>query len=97
MIQRYAVLDAAGDLLGFLSDDVVQEIPAGAIPLTDAQWQEWLAHGRARRWENGELVPVDLPPPEAPPAPTQAEILEQIQATQARLEALLAQLPANSA
>jgi hypothetical protein len=65
MTQKYALLHEDGTVRGFLSDDVHDEIPAEAVPISDAIWSEWIDNTATRRWIDGALVVVEL----APPAP----------------------------
>ena len=38
-------------------------IPADAIEITDEQWREFLANPGRRKWDDGEVVEYDPPPP----------------------------------
>ncbi|WP_058599089.1 hypothetical protein [Aureimonas ureilytica] len=38
-------------------------VPADAVEITDDQWAEFLSNPGCRRWENGAVVAIDLPPP----------------------------------
>jgi len=50
-------------------------IPAGAIEITDVQWQEFLANPGLRKWQNGQLVEYTPPPP----VPTEADYGRAVQ------------------
>lgn len=77
---KYATINADGRATGFC-DDAVSEPPAGAIPLTDEQYADWLGHEHTRRWDGEALVVTDPPP---------AGIPASVSARQARLALLAA-------
>lgn len=52
---NYVHADASGNILAILSDSI-DEIPAGAIALTQAQVDEWNAGNQPRKWINGGFV-----------------------------------------
>ena len=60
---RYADVNASGVLTGFYSSDVNSTIPAGAIELTEAQYQTWLAAQQSWSWQNGTLTAYTPPVP----------------------------------
>jgi hypothetical protein len=95
MTQKYALLHEDGTVRGFLSDDVHDEIPAEAVPISDAVWSEWIGHTGTRRWIDGQLQAFAPPPVETPPAATisKAELLARIEA----LVALAQSLPDDAA
>jgi hypothetical protein len=65
----YATVNSAGVATGFYSDAIHPSIPAGAIALTQAQYQAWIANIDGQSWSGTGLVaytppavPVPLPP-----------------------------------
>jgi hypothetical protein len=67
MTQKYALIASDGMVRGFLSDDVNPEIPAGAVPITDDAWKDWIANPETRVWREGKLIELE-PEPLSPPA-----------------------------
>lgn len=67
MPQKYALLNDDGTARGFVADDVVTIIPTGALPITDEQWEDWVANARSRRWDGTQLVEIAPTAPTAPP------------------------------
>ncbi|MDU7524123.1 MAG: hypothetical protein E7K72_22565 [Roseomonas mucosa] len=67
MPQKYALLNDDGTARGFVADDVVTSIPAGALPITDEQWEDWVANAPSRRWDGKQLVEITPAPPATPP------------------------------
>ncbi|MGF6792783.1 tail fiber assembly protein [Paraburkholderia sp. 35.1] len=70
MGQKYAYLDADRIVIGFYADDIHGDnIPAGAVPITDEIWQMLLngqsAGKRISVDENGGAVLLDQLPPTA--------------------------------
>ncbi|WP_440595400.1 hypothetical protein [Agrobacterium radiobacter] len=62
-----AVFDINGFPSGFYSDELHGEnIPADAIEITDAQWEEFVAHMGLRRWVDGDVVEYSPPQVEIP-------------------------------
>lgn len=93
---HFAAVDANGMVTAFY-DDGVNVIPAGAIELTDAQWQEWLANQSTRAWLNSTLTTVPAPPPTLlpPGPPTPRQWLERLSSvTQAAIFVAAGQNPA---
>jgi len=90
MTQKFALLHADGTVQGFLSDDVHDEIPADAVPISDAIWAEWIEHTATRRWADGQLEAFELPPVEIPPPATitKADIMARIDALVALAQSL---------
>lgn len=58
---QYATTDANGLVTGFYDDALHETIPAGALTLTDSQYQQWVANTAGLVWRNGELVPYTIP------------------------------------
>lgn len=67
-MQRYATINSSGLLTGFYSTDVNSVIPAAAVELTEAQYQDWLLNQQTRQWSNGALVSYTPPPAALTPA-----------------------------
>jgi hypothetical protein len=67
---KYTTLDTNGLPTGFYSDDIHDNIPKGAIAITDEQWLECINNQGARKFINGALV-----------AYVASVTLEQVQAT----------------
>lgn len=66
MTQKFALLHADGSARGFLSDDLHDEIPAEAVPISDEIWAEWIDHTATRRWVDGQLVVIEVEEPATP-------------------------------
>jgi hypothetical protein len=67
---KYATLDIIGLPTGFYSDDIHENIPKGAIAITDEQWLECINNQGARQFVNATLVAYVAP-----------VTIEQVQAT----------------
>ncbi len=66
MPQKYVLLNDDGTARGFIADDVVTIIPTGALPITNEQWEDWVANAPARRWDGTQLLEVTPAVPSAP-------------------------------
>lgn len=53
---KYATIDANGMTTGFYNDD--QPLPQIAFPITDMQYNDWLANQSTRQWSNGNLTVI---------------------------------------
>ncbi len=86
---HHATITPAGALTGFFDDSVHATIPPGAVQLSDEQYAQWLAGQGAWTWSAGSLVAAPAPPaPPPPPQPTRADLMAQITALLAKVEAL---------
>lgn len=63
-----ATFDSVGLPSAFYAEDVNDTIPAEAIEITDAQWQDFLANPGLRKWQDGDVVEY-TPPIPTPPVP----------------------------
>jgi len=65
MSQKYAVVDDNGINPTFYSTDITpaSQIPAAAIPITDAIWQQWVANQKGLMWNGSALVAYTPPTP----------------------------------
>ena len=69
-MQRYGVFNAEGFPTGFYNDEEHGDnLPEGAVEITDEQLNEFIEFNGLRRWENGQVVmytppvqPVSWPP-----------------------------------
>jgi hypothetical protein len=89
MAQHYAVLDANGLPTAFYNDEIYPPnadgtenaaIPAAAVAITEAQWQDCIANNGRRQIVNGVLV-VYTPPAPAPVVPetiTEHQFIKQL-------------------
>lgn len=73
---KYAVINDDGFPQSFYSEDVHGSrddpntlIPADAVEITDDQWRELLENQGRRKWQGGEVVEYEPPPPEPLPEP----------------------------
>lgn len=57
----HATIDAEGAASGFYCDEIHARIPEGAVPLTEAEWRDWVEHQAERRWLDGVLVAIEPP------------------------------------
>lgn len=64
---KYAIFDAVGLPVAFYAPEIVTP-PAGAMQITDAQWQEMIDNAGQRRWDGAAVVAYE-PPPAAPLVP----------------------------
>jgi hypothetical protein len=62
----YADIDADGRVKGFYLDGL-NDVPQGAVPISDDVWEAWIGDTVQQRWNGTALVPCD--PPAVPPAP----------------------------
>jgi len=67
MTRYFAMFNVNGDPQGFYPSDVWPDPPAGAVEITQSQWQEFIANPGARRWHDGAVIPFDPPPPQPQP------------------------------
>ena len=74
---KYAVIDKQGIPTAFYSDDIHDQIPNGAIPIPDADWQAHIS-GDLRRWDGQQWVAYT--PPLPPLADVQAQAEQQLNA-----------------
>lgn len=83
----FATIDGDGRVTGFYSSSAPTPIPKEAIPITTAQYMDWLQNQFVRAWRNGELVTVDP----LPPTPLPIELQRQLAmpTAQEQLDALL--------
>lgn len=66
---KHAVFSPDGFPAGFYDTELHGEnIPADAVEITDAQWEEFITHMGLRKWVDGNVVeyapaPVEIPEP----------------------------------
>jgi hypothetical protein len=72
---KFATIDGTGACTAFYDDPALA--PQGAVQLTDAQWQDWVANQPTRKWQGGTLATVAAP---APPVPSDLQKFVQYQA-----------------
>ena len=60
---KYATITPEGVLTGFYDSEAGGVPPQNAIPLTDAQSQQWLSAQQALIWQNDALVAAPVPQP----------------------------------
>ena len=89
---QYAMVDAGGALQGFFDDALHQPVPAGAVQLTPAQYQQWLTAQSGLIWQNGALVAA----PAAAASPAQAAAAAVVAAIAAGCPVVSAGTPALS-
>lgn len=63
---KFATVDGNGVATGFY-DPAFGPVPSAAIPISQAQWQQWIADTNGLAWDGGGLVsytaPVVMPSP----------------------------------
>lgn len=68
-MQRYGVFNAEGFPTGFYNDEEHKDnLPEGAVEITEEQLNEFIEFNGYRRWENGQVVVYT--PPVVPPVYT---------------------------
>lgn len=68
-MQRYGVFNAEGFPTGFYNDEEHGDnLPEGAVEITDEQLNEFIEFNGLRRWENGQVV-MYTPPVQPVPTP----------------------------
>jgi hypothetical protein len=91
-MQTFAHFDDAGFPTAFYRTDVwpLENIPIGAVEVTEDQWRDLVDNQGFRKWLNGIVVEFTPPLPEVLPAPTTAEKLAALGINAADLRSLLA-------
>jgi hypothetical protein len=57
---KFAMIDGDGAVTGFYDGSF--PVPQGAVEISEEVWSDWLANQHERRWQDGALVTVALPP-----------------------------------
>lgn len=71
-MQKFGIFDQDGRATAFYCDEIHTEIPAGAVPLPDEQWQDLVSNQAGKRFIAGAVVDH---------VPTAAEIAQAVKAS----------------
>lgn len=88
--------DTRGVATAFYNDSV-NVVPATALPISDALWEDWISKSSTHRWDGTKLValPPEPPPPQPIPTitPRQLELWLLSRGVLAQVNALIDALP----